>query len=132
MSSWDAEVLTRQLAQLGRDLDDEVHQLGELDLAAVEAEGEFRRLDDEHGDRVATEFLNAEGAVETRKMIARLKAVPARLIAADAWLEWNRAKARMRTQQASIQALHRRVEIGRSMLSREKALISLAGTGEIL
>ena len=132
MSSWDAEVLTRQLAQLGRDLDDEVHQLGELDMAAVEAEGEFRRLDDEHGDRVAQEFLNAEGAVETRKMIARLKAVPARLIAQDAWLEWNRAKARLRMQQASIQALHRRVEIGRSMLRREKALISLAGTGEIL
>lgn len=130
MTSWDAEVLTRQLAQLGRDLDDEVHRLGELDMQCVEAEGEFRRLDDEHGDRVAQEFLNAEGAVETRKMIARLKAVPARLDAADAWLEWNRAKARMRTQQASIQALHRRVEIGRSMLSREKALISLSGVGE--
>lgn len=130
MSTWDAEVLTRQLAQLGRDLDDEVRHLGDLDLQCVEAEGEFRRLDDEHGDRVAQEFLDAEGAVETRKMIARLKAVPARLIAQDAWLEWNRAKAKMRTQQASIQALHRRVEIGRSMLSREKALISLSGVGE--
>jgi dihydroneopterin aldolase len=130
VSAYGAEVLTQQLAQLGRDLDTEVKYLGQLDETAVEAEGEFRRLDEEHGDRVAEEFLKAEGAVETRKMIARLKAVPARLTAQDAWLEWNRAKSRLRTQQASIQALHRRVEIGRSMLSREKALISLAGVGE--
>lgn len=130
MSAYNAELLTQQLSQLGRDLDTEVHRLGVLDETAVEAEGEFRRLDEEHGDRVAQEFLNAEGAVETRKMIARLKAVPARLTAQEAWLEWSRAKAKLRTQQASIQALHRRVEIGRSMLSREKALISLAGVGE--
>lgn len=130
MSAYNAEVLTQQLSQLGRDLDTEVNYLGVLDLAAVEAEGEFRRLDEEHGDRVAEEFLKADGAVETRKMIARLKAVPARLIAQDAWLDWNRSKAKLRTQQASIAALHRRVEIGRSMLSREKALISLAGVGE--
>lgn len=130
MSGYDAEVLSRQLAQLGRDLDTEVKYLGQLDDAAVEAEGEYRRLDEEHGDRIAQEFLNADGAVETRKMTARLKAVPARLLAQDAWLEWNRAKAKLRTQQASIQALHRRIEIGRSMLSREKALISLSGVGE--
>jgi hypothetical protein len=130
VNAYGAEVLTQQLAQLGRDLDTEVRFLGQLDETAVEAEGEFRRLDEEHGDRIAEEFLKADGAVETRKMTARLKAVPARLIAQDAWLEWNRAKAKLRTQQASIQALHRRVEIGRSMLSREKALISLAGVGE--
>lgn len=130
MSGFNAEVLAQQLSALGRDLDREVQLLGVLDERAVEAEGEYRRLDEEHGDRVAEEFLNAEGAVETRKMIARLKAKPARLIAEDAWLDWNRAKAKLRTQQASIQALHRRVEIGRSMLSREKALISLSGVGE--
>lgn len=130
MSAYDAEVLSRQLSQLGRDLDTEVKILGELDDAAVEAEGEYRKLDEEHGDRVAQEFINAEGAVEMRKMKARLKAVPARLLAEEAWLDWNRAKAKLRTQQASIQALHRRIEIGRSMLSREKALISLAGVGE--
>lgn len=130
MSAYDAEVLARQLSQLGRDLDEEVRVLGVLDETAVEAEGLWRKLDEEHQDRIATEFLNGEGAVEARKMRARLKAVPARLIAEDAWLDWSRAKARLRTQQASIQALHRRIEIGRSMLSREKALISLAGTGE--
>lgn len=131
MSAFDAEVLVNQLAQLGRDLQSEVKQLGMLEEAAVEAEGEYRRLDAEHDDRIAQEFLDCDtGAVEHRKMVARLKAVPARLIAEDAWLEWGRAKARLRTQQANLQALHRRVEIGRSMLSREKTLISLAGTGE--
>jgi hypothetical protein len=130
VSGYDAQLLANQLAQLGRDLDSEVKYLGVLDEAAVEAEGLYRRLDEEHQDRVATEFLRSEGTVETRKMQGRLKAVPARLIAEDAWLDWNRAKSKLRTQQASIQALHRRIEIGRSMLSREKALISLAGVNE--
>lgn len=130
MSSFDAEILAQQLAALGRDLDREVKHLGVLDETSVEAEGLYRRLDEEHQDRVAQEFLDGEGAVESRKMQARLKAVPARLTAEDAWLEWSRAKAKLRTQQASIQAIHRRIEIGRSMLSREKALMSLAGVGE--
>lgn len=127
MGGFDGDLLATQLAQLGRDLDREVSILGVLDEAAVDAEAEYRRLDGEHGDRVAQEFLNADGTVDAKKMIARLKAVPARLTAEDAWLEWSRAKARLRTQQASIQALHRRVEIGRSMLSREKALMSISG-----
>ena len=128
--SWDADLLARQLAQLGRDLDTYVTDLGRLDETCVEAEGLFRRLDEEHNDRVAEEFLKLEGSVEARKMQARLKAIPARLLAEDAWLDWNRSKAKLRTQQASIQALHRRVEIGRSMLSREKALMSISGMGE--
>jgi len=131
VGAYGAELLAQQLGQLGRDLESEVQYLGQLDEAAVDAEGEYRRLDEEHGDRIATEFLNADGAVEARKMKARLKAVPARLVAEDAYLEWGRAKAKLRTQQANIQALHRRIEVGRSLLSREKALISLAGVGEV-
>jgi hypothetical protein len=128
--SWEAETLVRQLSQLGRDLDAEVGVLGNLDMISVEAEGEFRRLDEEHGDRLAQEFLHAEGTVDAKKNIARIKAIPARLTAQDAWLDWNRAKSKLRTQQASIQAMHRRIEIGRSMLSREKTLLSISGTGE--
>ncbi len=128
--SWEAETLVRQLGDLGRDLDHEVGVLGGLDMAAVELEGEFRRLDEEHGDRVAQEFLGAEGTVDAKKNIARIKAIPARLVSQDAWLDWSRAKSRLRTQQASIAAMHRRIEIGRSMLSREKALLSISGTGE--
>jgi len=127
VSAWDAETLVRQLSDLGLALDEAVGHLGVLDEAAVEAEGEYRRLSEEHEDRVAQEFIKGDGSVELRKMQARLKAIPARLLAEEAWLEWNRAKAKLRTQQASIQAVHRRIEIGRSMLSREKALMSLSG-----
>lgn len=129
-SSFDAEVLVRQLSQLGRDLQDEVARLGELEDAAVTAEGDYRRLDEEHEDAVASAFLAAEGAAETRRNTARLKGVPSRLIAQDAWLDWKRAGARVHTQQANLQALHRRCEIGRSLLSREKSLLSLSGIGE--
>lgn len=130
MTAFDAEVLVRQLSQLGRDLSDEVVRLGDLEDAAVTAEGEYRRLDEEHEDAVASAFLAAEGTAEVRRSAARLKAVPSRLIAQEAWLEWNRLRARLRTQQASLQALHRRCEIGRSLLSREKSLLSLSGIGE--
>lgn len=125
----DANVLVSQLGQLGRDLDDEVTRLGQLEETSVDAECDYRSLDEEYGDRTAEAFLAAEGAVETRKASARLKAVPARLIREDAYREWQHAKARVRTQQASIQALHRRVEIGRSMLSREKTLMSISEIG---
>jgi hypothetical protein len=127
--SWEAETLARQLGQLGRDLDTEVGVLGRLEEEAVEAEGQYRRLDEEHSDRVAQEFLQCSGAVEVRKMQARLKAVPARLLAEEAWLEWSRCKARLRVQQASIAALGRRIDIGRSLLSREKVQLGLLASG---
>jgi hypothetical protein len=129
VTSFDAETLAQQLAQLGRDLQSYTAILGNLEEQAVEAEGFYRRLDEEHQDRVAQEFLNGTGAVESRKMQARLKAVPARLIAEDAWLEWRRAGAKLKTQQASLNALNRRIDIGRSLLSRERALLSLQGSG---
>jgi hypothetical protein len=129
VTSFDAEVLAQQLAQLGRDLQQEVRYLGELDEATVEAEGFYRRLDEEHQDRVAQEFLNGDGTVDSRKMQARLKAVPARLVADDAWLEWNRTRAKLRTQQASLNALNRRIDIGRSLLARERSLLSLSSSG---
>ena len=96
----------------------------------MDAEGELRRLDEEHGDTFAQEFLHAEGTVDTRKNIARIKAIPARLIAQDAWLEWSKTKARVRKQQANINAIHKRIDVGRSMLARERALMSLGGMGE--
>jgi ribonucleoside-triphosphate reductase (thioredoxin) len=127
--SFDAETLAQQLGQLGRDLSQEVIHLGLLEEDAVDCEGEYHRLDEEHKDREAQEFLHAEGTVDTRRNIARIKAIPARLLAQDAWLEWKRASARLRTQQANLNALHKRIEIGRSLLSREKALIGLTNSG---
>lgn len=131
MSEFDAETLVRQLAALGRELAAEVAELGRLDEEAVDTEGEYRRLTEEHEDLLAQALLaSMQSNVEARRAEARVKCVPSRLMAQDAWLEWNRAKARLRTQQAHLNVLHRRVEIGRSLLSREKALISLAGVGE--
>ena len=57
MSGYEAEVLAQQLAQLGRDLSAEVVILGELEEAAVDAEGEFRRLEAEHDDNLDRAFL---------------------------------------------------------------------------
>lgn len=131
MSAFDAQVLADQLARLGRDLQDYVTVLGDLEERAVDHEGDYRRLDAEYEDAFAHALLASEGSVEMRKAHARLKSVPARLITQDAWLEWNKCKARLRTQQASLSALHKRIEIGRSLLSREKALLSLGGIGEV-
>jgi hypothetical protein len=122
---FDPDLLLRQLSELGRLLDAQIETLGECDLLATGLGCEYQRLREECEDRVAEEFLKAEGTVETRKMIARLKAVPSRLIAQDALLEAEKAKARLRTQQAAIRALHARVEIGRSLLSHEKTRLDL-------
>ncbi len=122
---FDADTLLRQLAELGRHLDREVEALGELDMLATGLGCEAGRLKEEADDVAAEAFLHAEGSVEMKKMMARLKAVPARLTAQDAHLEWEKAKSRVRTQQAAIRVLHTRVEIGRSLLSAEKARMDL-------
>lgn len=125
--TFDANVLVDQLRALGRDLEHEVVQLGKLEEQCVDFEWDYRRLDNDWNDRMDEAFIVASGSVEQRKAEARLKAVPARVLKEDAWKEWQHARARVRTQQASLQALHRRVEIGRSLLSREKTLMSLDG-----
>lgn len=130
MSGYEAEVLARQLAQLGRDLQEEVVHLGDLEEEAVDCEGAFRKLESAYDDAYDRAFLDADGAQETRKATARLACTRERELKQDAALEWGRAKGRVHTQQSNLQAIHRRVEVGRSLLSREKALISLAGTGE--
>jgi len=132
VSNYDAEILARQLAALGRDLQDEVAELGALEEQAVDAEGAFRHLDALYEDGLAKGMLNSpQGNAEARKAEARLQCIEARALMQDASLEWSRAKARVRTQQANLQAIHKRVEIGRSLLSREKALLSLSGIGEV-
>jgi len=129
--SYDAEVLAQQLAALGRDLQTEVRILGELEEAAVDAEGAYRLLESEFDDAVDEAFLAFDGSVEVRKAQARTTTKSYRLNAHEAYLEWGKAKGRVRTQNANLQALHKRVEIGRSLLSREKALLSLSGIGEV-
>lgn len=131
MTSFDAETLARQLSQLGRDLQEEVTELADLEEQSVDAEGKYRTYDALYEDALASCLLRSgQGSAEARKAEARLQCIDPRLIAQQAYTEWGHAKARVRSQQANLTALHKRVEIGRSLLSREKALISLAGTGE--
>lgn len=127
MSSFDADTLARQLAQLGRDLQDEVTILGELEEASVDAEGEYRDKESSLDWATDKAFLDFEGSVEMRKAQARTSVTSYQLDYRVAYLEWQHAKAKVRTQQANLSAIHKRVEIGRSLLSREKALIALSG-----
>jgi hypothetical protein len=123
---FDAETLLRQLSELGRQLDQQVDKLGELDMLATGLGCEYQRLREEHEDQLATAFLGmADGGVEAKKMAARLKCVPARLIAQEANKDWEEAKSRLRTQQAAVRALGARIEIGRSLLSHEKTRMDL-------
>ena len=130
MSSFDAETLVRQLAALGRDLQDEVINLGEYEEEAVDAEGKFRRLDALYEDALARSVLKSnQGSAEMRKAEARLQCIEDREAMQDASLEMSRAKAKVRTQSANLSAIHKRCEIGRSLLSRERALLSLTNSG---
>lgn len=131
MSAYDAETLARQLAALGRDLSDEVARMGELEEEAVDREGDFRWQESAYDDAFDRAFLDADGAQETRKATARLACTKERSLKLEANLEWNKAKGRVHTQTANLRALHDRIEIGRSLLSREKALLSLSGIGEV-
>lgn len=126
--SYNANALVSNLSALGLSLEEYVTVLGDLEFQKVEAEAEYRRLLEEHEDRLAEQFLAADGSVENRKNTARLKCVPSRLMRDDAKKDWQHWEAKVRTQFASISALHRRIEIGRSMLSREKTLMELDRT----
>jgi len=131
VNAFDADTLARQLAQLGRDLQDEVKYLGELEEAAVDAEGKYRSKETSLEWAQDKAFLDFDGSVEVRKAQSRQTTLSYQMEAREAYLEWGRAKGRVRTQNANLQALHKRVEIGRSLLSREKALLSLSGIGEV-
>ena len=130
MSAYESEVLARQLAQLGRDLDAEVAILGELEEVAADMEGEYRKLKSAYDDCVDRTFLDFGGNVETRKAEARLACSAERTLMHEANTEWDKAKGRVFTQNANLRALHDRIDIGRSLLSRERALISIAGVNE--
>lgn len=122
---FDANVLLKQLSDLGRQLDAEVEKLADLDFHATGKGCDYQRLREEHEDALASAFLEVPGGVEVRKASARLKSVPSRLVAQDASKDWEEAKSRLRTQQAAIKALTTRIEIGRSMLSHEKSMLAL-------
>ena len=123
---FETQVLLQQLSELGRQLDHEVDTLGDLDMIATGLGCHYQALRESYEDDIADHFLRAaDGGVEAKKLAARLKCVPARLVAQEAYLEWEKSKSRVRTQQAAIKALHTRIEIGRSLLSTEKTRMDL-------
>jgi len=131
MSVVDLNLLASQLSALARDLQAEVDLLGELEEVAVDADAESRRLAEEYEDAYSRAYIGAEGAVELRKNIARLGVIGERVTAQEAKHVADKARSRVRTQRESLNVLHKRVDVGRSLLARERALVSLAGMGEV-
>jgi predicted house-cleaning noncanonical NTP pyrophosphatase (MazG superfamily) len=128
--SYDAATLAQQLGDLGRDLQAQVSELGRLEEQCVDAEAAYRVLQEIHEDILASCFLRSGGSnADARKADARLSAADSRVAAEVAWKAWQQVRAQVRVQQASLQAIHRRIEIGRSLLSREKSLLSLTNSG---
>lgn len=125
-----AETLARQLAQMGRDLEAQVTVLGNYEDQAVEAEGKYRFKDALYEDALAKATLESgQRSAEARKAEARLCCISERIDMHEAYTKWGQAKAKVRMQQASLTALHRRIEVGRSLLSREKSLLGLSNSG---
>ena len=129
MSSVDMNLLARQLSQLGRDLEGEMILLREADEAATEAEGAFCRLEALHKDDLARSFLAYQGSVDAKNAHSRLENIGSRQRVEEAKLDWERKKGFVRFRQASVRALNSRIDIGRSLLSREKVLAGLELSG---
>lgn len=127
--SLDMSLLARQLSQLGRDLESEMILLRENDEAATEAEGIYCKLEALHKDDIARSFLNGTGSVDARNAQARLDNIASRQRMEDAKLDWERKRGIVRYRQSSIKALTTRIDIGRSLLSREKSLAALEWSG---
>lgn len=118
----DGEILASQLSQLGRQLDDATSKLAELDLLATAKGIEAARVKEDYEDFLARAYRDADGSVETRKTVARLNCLEARKVSLEASAGWEMAKAQVRNQQAMVRAINSRIDIGRSLLSREKSL----------
>lgn len=118
----DAENLANQLAQLGRQLDEATEKLAALDIHATAKGILAANAKEEYEDALAVAFRDAEGSVEARKMLARLECTVARKASQEAAAEAEKGKSAVRNQQAMVRAINSRIDIGRSLLSREKSL----------
>ena len=121
----DGDVLAAQLAQLGKQLDEATLKLAELDVFATAKGIDAADKKERYEDALGEAFRGFEGAVEARKIDARLRCKPERWTAQDAAADWERAKSAVRNQQAMVRAINARIDIGRSLLSREKSLAGL-------
>lgn len=122
----DGDTLAAQLAQLGRQLDEATEKLAELDVHATAKSILAGNAKEAYEDALALQFIRAEGAQETRKMLARLDCIDERKKAQEASADAETAKCAVRNQQAMVRAINSRIDIGRSLLSREKTLAVLS------
>lgn len=122
----DGDVLAKQLGELGRQLDEATEELARLDVIATDAAIKAADAKEIYEDHLAEAFLALSGSVEVRKAEARTCTGSYRLDVRASSAAWERAKADVRNQQCMIRALTARIEIGRSLLSREKALAVLS------
>lgn len=126
--TYEAEALARQLAQLGKDLDLGTAVLGQLEALCTEAEGAYRIAVNRHQGVLDRAYLAGTGTVDDRKAQARLHARGQQEELEQAWRQWRMARDAVHLQEKSLSALAQRIDIGRSLLSHEKSLMSL-GTG---
>lgn len=108
--------VVRQLSELGRELDSAVKMLKEAELEAVEK----RHTADMVESRA---FVVAEGSMELRKHIARTSAdhAESEALVAEATVRWLRKR---------IDAIHTRIEIGRSYGAAVRAELKALPYGE--
>lgn len=123
----DGDVLAKNLGDLGRQLDDATVELARLDVLATAAGIKAANEKEKYEDAYAEAFRDADGSIEARKVEARLESKLVRWGSQDASAAWERAKSDVRNQQAMVRALNARIDIGRSLLSREKSLAAVLG-----
>jgi hypothetical protein len=126
--SVEAEVLLRQLGGLGIQLSEAVNKLADMDVLATGNGIAYQTAREEYEDQLAEAFRRSNGSsVDARKADARLQCRDARKLAEEASAAWERSKSRLRSQQAVVRTITTRIEVGRSLLSHEKALMNLGG-----
>lgn len=123
----DGDVLAKQLGDLGRQLEDATKELARLDILATGAGIKAASVKAGYEDHLAQAFLDADGPVDIRKATARLCCTSYRIDAQTAAADWERAKTDVSNQQAVVRMINARIDVGRSLLSREKSLAAVLG-----
>lgn len=104
--------MSREMDVACDNLEAAVKRLEPLDLARIEAEGEYRSAD-------ARAYRDSMGSIEDRKRAAWLDARPL-------WDAWQKAESAIRLQNAYIRVLERRFDKARTEETTER---TLAGSG---
>jgi len=101
MTSPSPNSVVQRLVKLSAMLDSATEEIAVLDDTAVRAKGRYQV-------KFARSFLEATGAVDTRKQIAVRDC-------ADEWLDYEIAEAKTRACKERIRTLRDQIEIGRSL-----------------